>query len=76
MKLPVADAFQPSEPLLRRFDRSFRAVRQSNEDRALAAPENLFVARDLIEEAHAIARHPAVLPQSPVNQTREAIERE
>jgi hypothetical protein len=62
MKLPVGNAFQPGEALFRRFDRPFRAARQSNQDRALAAPEKPFVARDLIKKADTIARHPAFLP--------------
>lgn len=62
VKLPIADPLQPGEPLLRCFDRPFRAACQSNQDRALAASEKPIVARNFIEEANAIARHPAFLP--------------
>src|SRR5690242_1616382 len=54
VNVPIADAFQPREAFFCRFDRSFRAARPANDDRALTAMEKLPVSRDIIDEAHAI----------------------
>jgi hypothetical protein len=62
VNFPVADAFQPGEPLFCRFERPFRRARRANDNRALTAPEKPSVSRDLVEEANAIAGHRAVLP--------------
>ena len=43
--------------LLRGLDRPLTGARGSNDDRALAAAEKLFVSGNFIDEAHAIARH-------------------
>jgi hypothetical protein len=61
VNLPVADAFQPGEPLFCRFERSFRCARRTDHDRALTTPKKPIVSRDLVEEANAIAGHRAVL---------------
>jgi hypothetical protein len=57
MNFPVADAFEPGEPLLRRLDRPSRTARGSDDDRALAAAEKFIESRNFIDEPHAIARH-------------------
>src|SRR5271167_789049 len=62
VNFPVANAFEPGEPLLRGLDRPFKGARGSNDHRALAAAEELFVPGNFIDEAHAIARHLAPLP--------------
>src|SRR5271166_5740668 len=59
VNLPVTDAFEPGKPLLRGFDRPLTGARRSNEDRALAAAEKLFVPGNFVDESHAIVLHPA-----------------
>jgi hypothetical protein len=60
VKSPVTDALQPGEALLCGLDRPVPTARRSYHDRALAAPKDPVVASDVVEEADAIARHPAV----------------
>ena len=62
VKFPVADAFQTREAFLGRLDRPFPRVRDADLDRPLATPEQLVIARNLVEEADAIARHRKVHP--------------
>jgi hypothetical protein len=50
MNFPVADAFQPGEPLFCRFERPFRRTRHANDNRALTAPEKPSVSRDLVKK--------------------------
>src|SRR6516162_5578650 len=57
VNFPIADAFEPGKPLLRGLDRPFGSARRSNDDRALAAAETLFVPGNFVDETHAIARH-------------------
>jgi len=57
MNLPVADAFEPDEPLLHRLDRPFRAACRAGDDRTLAAVKQLAIARGLVDETDAISRH-------------------
>jgi hypothetical protein len=57
MNFPVTDAFKPGKSFLCRLDRSFRAARRSNDDRALATVEKLIVFGNFIDETHTVARH-------------------
>jgi hypothetical protein len=54
---PMADAFEPGEPLFRGLDRPFGTARRTDDDRALAAPDEPFVPGNFIDEMHAIALH-------------------
>src|SRR5215471_691935 len=57
MNFPVADTFEPGEPLLRGLDRPFRGARRSNNDGALAATVKPCVPGNFIEETNAVTRH-------------------
>jgi hypothetical protein len=57
MDFPVTDAFKPGKSFHSRLDRSFRAPRRSNDDRALATVEKLIVSGNIIDETYAVARH-------------------
>jgi hypothetical protein len=57
MNVPVADAFEPREAFLRRFDRSFRTARRTDDYRALTAVEKLLISGNIIDERHAIGMH-------------------
>jgi hypothetical protein len=57
MNLPITDAFELGELFLRRFGRPFSARRRANDDRPLAAAEELIISGNFVDEAHAIGRH-------------------
>src|SRR5262249_9826936 len=57
VKPPVADAFELGKLLLCGLDRPFGVTRGSNDDRALAAAEKLFVPGNFIDETYAITLH-------------------
>jgi len=57
VNFPIADALESGEPLFRGLDRPFGSARRADDDRALAAPEELFVPGNFIDERHAIAVH-------------------
>src|SRR5215472_17381074 len=57
VNFPVADPFEPGEPLLGDLDSPIGCARRPDSDHALATAEQLLVPRDLIDEGHAISRH-------------------
>jgi len=55
--LPVANAFEPGEALLRRLDRPFPAAGLADDDRALATAKQPAATRYLVDETDAVDRH-------------------